>query len=114
MSSKSDQYDFLSDDLVSRVLRSRGGQRFLNMTDREMRQFLTSTESTLVVGIDDTSGVKASIDKARADVSRKNERKCDLYLRNDIAAAAAIVGAISIVEEDGYVLMQSQAPLGGL
>jgi hypothetical protein len=99
----------LGDDLIGRILRSRGGRKLVAMDDKAMREFLTSAASSLSVRPTDDPELKATIDAARA----QTQRRMDVMLSADIPAAIGLVGALADLDESGYAARNCAGVSGG-
>jgi NTE family protein len=92
-----------NDELAYRILRSRGGQRLLGMSEREMQQFLSGAESALTIPAAEDAAVRASLEDARM----ATQQRCDLYLGGGgIPSAVAFAGAATVLQERGYAFQQ--------
>jgi NTE family protein len=99
----SDPIELLADPLVARILRSRGGQRLLEMGPDEMQQFVSSAEPSLTISSSQDDAVKASIDDAR----KGPQPRCDVAMwGGGIPTSLAFVGAATILEERGYTFVR--------
>jgi NTE family protein len=91
------------DQLVYRILRSRGGQRLLGMGEREMQQFLSGAESALTIPSAEDTAVRASLEDARISA----QQRCDLCLEGGgLPSAVALAGAAIVLEERGYAFQR--------
>ena len=99
----------LADDLILRILRSRGGRKLVAMDDKAMREFLTSAASSLNVRPTDDPELKATIDAARA----QTQRRMDLVLTADLTLAIGLVGALTDLDESGYAARNCAGISGG-
>ena len=93
----------VEDELVQRILASEGGQKLLSLSEAEMSRFLTAAESTIATYGQKDAAVRETLEAARAtlDVSATT---CDLVLQGswELPDAIAMIGALSIIAENGY------------
>jgi NTE family protein len=87
--------DQAREELVARILKSRGGKALLGLSDEEMSRFLTSAEVSANVG---AAADEAVFEEARA----RTAQVCDLYVDAAGVTVLGTIGAITALDENGF------------
>ena len=101
----------LADDLIRRILKSNAGLRLLAMSDENLQQFLSATEAGL-------PPIHPDIDDLWYEGSvggpTSAQHRCDLVLSGGgLPTAIGLVGALTVLEDYGYVIHSSAGAMGG-
>jgi NTE family protein len=97
------------DPVAARILASEGGRSLLALDDEEMTRFLSSSEGTVATTEAAQSSVGEQIKAARSSL----ETRVDLVFEGAGFRQLALVGALSVLEDNGFVVSRAAGASGG-